>query len=59
MKIPLSCVVALASDGPMSAFDLECQVREQMLKYLYHEQKEYLPAERIIYKDASLKEKSD
>ena len=50
---------SLASDGPISAFDLECQVREQMLKYLYHEQKEYLPAERIIYKDASVKEKRD
>lgn len=42
---------SLASDGPMSAFDLECQVREQMLKYLYHEQKEYLPAERLIVKN--------
>ncbi len=42
---------SLASDGPMSAFDLECQVREQMLNYLYHEQKEHLPAERLIFKD--------
>ena len=42
---------SLASDGPMSAFDLECQVREQMLNYLYHEQREHLPAERLIFKD--------
>lgn len=42
---------SLASDGPMSAFDLECQVREQMLNYLYREQKSYLPAERLIVKN--------
>jgi small-conductance mechanosensitive channel len=42
---------SLASDGPMSAFYLECQVREKMLHYLYHEQKAYLPAERLILKD--------
>ena len=50
---------SLASDGPMSAFDLECQVREQMLKYLYHEQKDYLPAARIIYKAADFKVNSE
>lgn len=44
---------SLASDGPMSAFSLECQVREHMLNYLYNEQKEYLPAERLIFKDKS------
>jgi len=42
---------SVASDGPMSAFYLECQVREKMLNYLYHEQKAYLPAERFILKD--------
>lgn len=42
---------SLASDDPMSAFYLECQVREKMLHYLYHEQKAYLPAERLILKD--------
>lgn len=42
---------SLASDDPMSAFYLECQVREKMLHYLYHEQKAYLPAERLIFKD--------
>lgn len=42
---------SLSSDGPMSAFDLECQVREQMLNYLYREQKSYLPAERLIVKN--------
>lgn len=41
---------SLASDGPMNAFYLECQVREQMLHYLYREQKSYLPAERFIMK---------
>jgi small-conductance mechanosensitive channel len=41
---------SMASDGPMSAFYLECQVREKMLHYLYHEQKAYLPAERLILK---------
>lgn len=41
---------SVAADGPMSAFYLECQVREQMLKYLYHEQKSHLPAERLILK---------
>ncbi len=42
---------SLASDSPMNAFHLECEVREQMLSYLYQEQKEYLPAERLIFKD--------
>ncbi|MEN6670094.1 mechanosensitive ion channel family protein [Psychrobacter sp. B38] len=42
---------SLASDGPLNAFYLECQVREEMLSYLNNEQKEYLPAERLILKD--------
>ncbi len=42
---------SLASDSPMNAFYLECEVREQMLSYLYQEQREYLPAERLIFKD--------
>ncbi|MGP4713032.1 MULTISPECIES: mechanosensitive ion channel family protein [unclassified Psychrobacter] len=41
---------ALASDSPLNAWTLECDVREQMLTYLNEEQKEYLPAERITFK---------
>ena len=41
----------VASDGPLNAWTLECEVREQMLTYLNNEQKEYLPAERLILKN--------
>ena len=39
---------SLASDSPLNAFYLECQVREEMLEYLYQQQEDYLPAERLI-----------
>lgn len=39
---------SLASDSPLNAFYLECQVREEMLEYLYQQQEHYLPAERLI-----------
>jgi len=42
---------ALASDSPLNAWTLECQVREVMLAYLYEEQKSYLPTERITFKE--------
>ena len=41
---------ALASDSPLNAWTLECQVREIMLAYLHEEQQPYLPAERISIK---------
>ncbi|MBO6198957.1 MAG: mechanosensitive ion channel family protein [Psychrobacter sp.] len=46
--IKLRC--SQASDSPLNAWLLECEVREQMLSYLYSEQKDYLPAERFIVK---------
>ncbi len=42
---------ALASDSPLNAWTLECQVREVMLAYLHEEQKPYLPTERITFKE--------
>ena len=41
----------VASDSPIKAWTLECEVREQMLAYLYNEQKPYLPAERLTFKE--------
>ncbi len=41
----------VASDSPLKAWTLECEVREKMLAYLYSEQKPYLPAERLMFKD--------
>lgn len=41
---------SLASDSPLNAWILECQVREVMLAYLHREQQPYLPAERITLK---------
>lgn len=43
---------ALASDSPLNAWTLECQVRELMLTYLHEEQQPYLPAERISIKSS-------
>ena len=43
-----------ASDSPINAWKLECQVREQMLSYLYEEQHAYLPADRLIFKNTSI-----
>ena len=43
---------ALASDSPLNAWTLECDVREHMLEYLHNEQKDYLPTERITIKEA-------
>ncbi|WP_350557567.1 mechanosensitive ion channel family protein [Psychrobacter sp. CAL346-MNA-CIBAN-0220] len=42
---------SLASDGPLSAWTLECAVREQMLSYIYQEQKSYLPTERFTFQN--------
>ena len=39
---------AVSAVGPIEAWTLSCEVREQMLSYLYNEQKAYLPAERLI-----------
>lgn len=47
-SIKLRC--SQASDGPLNAWTLECEVREAMMNYLYTEQKDYLPAERLIVK---------
>lgn len=41
----------VASDGALNAWTLECAVREQMLSYLYQNQRAYLPTERIILED--------
>ncbi|HSP85887.1 MAG TPA: mechanosensitive ion channel family protein [Psychrobacter sp.] len=49
---------AVSAAGPIEAWTLACEIREQMLNYLYREQKRYLPAERIIYQEANLKEKT-
>ena len=43
---------ALASNSPLNAWSLECAVRETMLAYLFTEQKPYLPAERLKFKDS-------
>lgn len=40
----------VASDGPLNAWALECEVREQMLSYIYQQQKEFLPTERLTFK---------
>ncbi|WP_227677710.1 mechanosensitive ion channel family protein [Psychrobacter frigidicola] len=40
----------VASDSPLNAWTLECEVREQILSYLYQEQKPYLPTERFTFK---------
>ena len=50
--IKLRC--SQASDSPINAWRLECQVREQMLNYLFEKQQAYLPAERLIFKDTSI-----
>lgn len=47
-SIKLRC--SQASDSPINAWTLECEVREEMMNYLYTEQKNYLPAERLIIK---------
>ena len=47
-SIKLRC--SQASDGPLNAWTLECEVREAMMSYLYTEQKDYLPVERLIVK---------
>ena len=47
-SIKLRC--SQASDSPLNAWTLECEVREAMMSYLYTEQKNYLPAERLIIK---------
>ncbi len=39
---------AVSAVGPIEAWTLACEIREQMLSYLYSEQKAYLPAERLI-----------
>lgn len=41
----------VASDGPLNAWTLECEVREQMLEYLYNQHRDHLPTERLILKN--------
>ncbi|KRG35305.1 mechanosensitive ion channel protein MscS [Psychrobacter sp. P11F6] len=41
---------AVSAVGPIEAWTLACEIREQMLNYLYSKQKAYLPAERLILK---------
>ncbi|MDN3452926.1 mechanosensitive ion channel family protein [Psychrobacter sp. APC 3350] len=38
---------AVSAIGPIEAWTLACEIREQMLSYLYHEQQSYLPTERL------------
>ncbi|WP_227516745.1 mechanosensitive ion channel family protein [Psychrobacter sp. DAB_AL43B] len=47
-SIKLRC--SQAANTPLDAWTLECEVREQMLSYLYEQQQAYLPAERLIFK---------
>ena len=47
-SIKLRC--SQAAQTPLDAWTLECEVREQMLSYLYEQQQAYLPAERLIFK---------
>ena len=39
---------AVSAVGPVEAWTLACEIREQMLDYLYREQKYYLPAEHLV-----------
>ncbi|MFT7323790.1 MAG: small-conductance mechanosensitive channel [Psychrobacter glaciei] len=39
---------AVSAVGPVEAWTLACEIREQMLDYLYREQKHYLPAENLL-----------
>lgn len=39
---------AVSAIGPVEAWTLACEIREQMLDYLYREQKHYLPAEHLV-----------
>lgn len=41
---------AVSAVYPIEAWTLACEIREQMLNYLYSKQKAYLPAERLILK---------
>ena len=38
---------AVSSTGPIEAWTLACEIREQMLGYLYTQQNKYLPTERF------------
>ncbi|WP_227669586.1 mechanosensitive ion channel family protein [Psychrobacter sp. NG254] len=42
---------AVSAVGPIEAWTLACEVREQMLGYLHQQQNKYLPTERYILKD--------
>lgn len=42
---------AVSAVGPIEAWTLACEIREQMLGYLYREHKPYLPADRLVLKD--------
>lgn len=57
VSVSESCITlrcSQASDSPLNAWVLECEVREQMMNYLYREQKDYLPAERLIFKSSEV-----
>ena len=52
---------AVSAEGPIEAWTLACETREQMLGYLYEQQNKYLPTERITlteskYSQSSIKE---
>ena len=42
---------AVSAVGPIEAWTLACEVREQMLGYLHQQQNKYLPTERYVLKD--------
>lgn len=39
----------VSADGPLNAWYLECDIRQQMLDYLNEEHRDYLPTDRITY----------
>jgi small-conductance mechanosensitive channel len=45
---------AVSAAGPIEAWTLACEIREQMLGYLYEQQRDYLPAERLIVKGGDI-----
>lgn len=39
----------VSSDGPMNAWNLECDIRKQMLDYLNENHRGHLPTDRITF----------
>ena len=55
---------AVSAVGPIEAWTLACEIREQMLGYLYEQQNKYLPTERFTltegqYSQSSIKESDE